>query len=74
MVTSTVSAIGSDLTDFCVVAACDCFGTGVEFGHGTAERGHGIVALTRATGNDGVAVDLHARLDESDEDQGIDEV
>jgi hypothetical protein len=66
MVTSTVSAIGSDLTDFCVVAACDCFGTGVA-------RGHGIVALTRATGNDGVAVDLHARLDESDEDQGIDE-
>jgi hypothetical protein len=57
MVTSTVSAVGSDLSDFCVVAARDCFGTGVE-------RGHAIVALTRATGANGVAVDPSNRLEE----------
>ncbi len=51
MVTSTVSAVGSDLDGFCVVAARDCFAPGVA-------RGHAVVALTRATGISGVAVEL----------------
>jgi hypothetical protein len=50
-VMSTTSAIGSDLADFCVCAARDCFDM-------RAARGHGVVALTRATGRCGVAVSL----------------
>ena len=59
MVTSTVSAVGSDLDGFCVVAARDCFAPGVA-------RGHGVVALTRATGVSGVAVELHDAAPDND--------
>jgi hypothetical protein len=59
MVTSTVSAVGSDLNNFCVVAARDCFAADVA-------RGHAVVALTRATGVDGIAVELHD--DDTDDD------
>jgi hypothetical protein len=62
MVTSTVSAVGSDLNSFCVVAARDCFAADVA-------RGHAVVALTRATGVDGIAVELHD--DDTDDDDAF---